>query len=70
MKYLIVVEQTDTGFSAYCPDVPGCVVAAATQPEVEREMTEAVSFHLEGLRSDGVVAPEPHASVAYVNVPA
>jgi predicted RNase H-like HicB family nuclease len=70
MKYLVVVEQTNTGFSAYSPDVPGCVATGATREEVEREMTEAISFHLEGLQAEGIAAPAPHSFSTYVEVPA
>jgi predicted RNase H-like HicB family nuclease len=70
MKYLVVVEQTDTGFSAYSPDVPGCVATGATREDVEREMTEAISFHLEGLQAEGIKAPVPHTFFTYVDVPA
>lgn len=70
MRYLIVIESTSTGFSAYSPDVPGCVATGTTREEAEREMREAISFHLDGLREDGAKLPEPHASSAYVEVPA
>ena len=70
MRYLIVIESTPTGFSAYSPDVPGCVAAAATRDEIEQEMRKAISFHLEGLREDGAEIPEPHAYSVYVEVPA
>ncbi len=50
MKYLIVIEPTDTGFSACSPDLPGCVSTGATREEVERNMQEAIELHLEGLR--------------------
>lgn len=55
--YAVVVEQTETGFSAYSPDLPGCVATGATRAEVEAAMREAVEFHLAGLREDGVAAP-------------
>jgi predicted RNase H-like HicB family nuclease len=70
MKYLIVIEPTTTGFSAYSPDVPGCVATAATREEVEREMREAIAFHLDGLREDGAPVPRPQSSSTYVDVPA
>ena len=70
MKYLIVIESTATGFSAYSPDVPGCIATGATRGEVEREMQAAISFHLDGLREEGAKLPEPQASSAYVEVPA
>jgi predicted RNase H-like HicB family nuclease len=70
MKVLIVVEKTGTGYSAYSPDVPGCVATGATREEVEREMREAISFHLDGLRADGTWLPEPHAYATYCDIAA
>jgi predicted RNase H-like HicB family nuclease len=70
MKYLVVVEQTESGFSAYAPDVPGCVATAANRDEVEGEITRAIAFHLEGMRAEGLEPPTPHASSAYVDIPA
>lgn len=69
-RYLIIVEPTATGFSAYSPDVPGCVATGRTREEVEREMREAVAFHLDGLREDGQPLPHPSAAAAYVDVAA
>ena len=70
MKILIVVEKTGTGYSAYSPDVPGCVATGATREEVEREMREAIAFHFEGLRTDGAEVPEPHAYATYCDIAA
>ena len=70
MKLLIVVEQTAAGFSAYAPDVPGCVATGSTRDAVERTMREAIEFHLEGLRAEGMVVPEPHAYATVVEVAA
>jgi predicted RNase H-like HicB family nuclease len=67
MKYLIVVEETATGFSAYSPDLDGCVATGATREEVEREMQEAIAFHLDGMRAEGLPAPTPHTYAAYVD---
>ena len=50
MKYSIIVEETKTGYSAYSPDVAGCVATGETKDEVERNIKEAIEFHLEGLR--------------------
>ena len=69
-RFLIVVEPTGTGFSAYSPDVPGCVAAGRTREDVEREMREALAFHLDGLREDGQPVPRPGAAAAYVEVAA
>ena len=70
MKYLVVIEPTETGFSAYSPDVPGCVATGATEEEVEREMQEAMEFHVEGLALEGYPVPEPSTRSAYVEVSA
>lgn len=70
MKYLIVVEKTDTGYSAYSPDLDGCVAAGANREEVERAMREAIEFHLDGLRSEGQQVPAPQAYATYVEIAA
>jgi predicted RNase H-like HicB family nuclease len=70
MKLLVVVEQTATGYSAYSPDLPGCVATGSTQPDVERTMREAIEFHLEGLRAEGLNPPEPRAYATVVEVAA
>jgi predicted RNase H-like HicB family nuclease len=67
MRYLVVVEETKTGFSAYSPDLPGCVATSDTHANVEREMTEAIALHLEGLQAEGLEVPEPHAFSIYVD---
>jgi len=70
MRYLVVVEETPTGFSAYVPDVPGCVAAGSTRDEVQREMADAIAFHIEGLHAAGIQVPKPHSFSTYVDVPA
>jgi predicted RNase H-like HicB family nuclease len=69
-KYLIVIEPTQTGFSVYSPDLPGCVSTGRTREEVELNMREAIAFHLDGLREDGEPVPEPQTYSAYVELPA
>jgi predicted RNase H-like HicB family nuclease len=69
MKYLIVIEKTRTGFSAYSPDLDGCVAAARTRPSVVRAMQKAVQFHLDGLRNQGRRRPAPTTDFAFVEVP-
>jgi predicted RNase H-like HicB family nuclease len=69
-RYLIVVEETQTGYSAYSPDLPGCVSTGRTREDVEKNMQEAISLHLEGMRDEGQSAPEPHSYSAYVELPA
>jgi predicted RNase H-like HicB family nuclease len=57
MKYLLVIEETSTGYSAFSPDVPGCIATGATQAEVRRGMQQALELHVEGLREDGEPPP-------------
>ncbi|HKU93328.1 MAG TPA: type II toxin-antitoxin system HicB family antitoxin [Sphingomicrobium sp.] len=70
MKVLIVIEQVTTGFSAYSPDIPGCIATGATREEVERTMQAAVEFHLEGLRAEGEAVPAPHSYATVIEVAA
>jgi predicted RNase H-like HicB family nuclease len=70
MKYLIVVEKTDTGFSAYSPDLPGCIATGATREEVEQTMGEAMEFHLEGMRREGQEPPPARSYSVYVELSA
>jgi predicted RNase H-like HicB family nuclease len=67
-RYLIIIEETSTGFSAYSPDLPGCVATGRTRQQVEREMHDAIEFHLEGLRLAGEQIPEPRSQAAYCEV--
>ncbi len=70
MKYLIVIEPTETRFSAFSPDLDGCVATAATMEEVEKLMHEAIEFHIEGLRAEGLQVPQPRTRPTYVTVAA
>jgi predicted RNase H-like HicB family nuclease len=69
-RYLIVIEPTDSGFSAYSPDLPGCVATGATRADVEHNMRDAIELHLEGLRANGQPVPPPSTSASYVEVAA
>jgi predicted RNase H-like HicB family nuclease len=69
-KYLIIVEKTETGYSAYSPDVPGCGSTGRTREEVERNLQEAIEFHLEGLELEGYALPEPSTYSAYIDIAA
>jgi predicted RNase H-like HicB family nuclease len=66
MRYAIVIEKGERNFSAYVPDLPGCVATGATLPEVEQQMREAVRFHIEGLMADGLPVPQPTSIADYV----
>jgi predicted RNase H-like HicB family nuclease len=70
MRYAIVIEKAENNYSAYVPDLPGCVATGATFEEVEGQIREAIEFHLDGLREDGIVIPQPASRVEYVDVPA
>ena len=70
MKYLIVIEETKSGFSAYSPDLDGCVATGRNRRAVERTMREAIGFHLESLKAEGQQVPKPHTTSAYVEVSA
>jgi predicted RNase H-like HicB family nuclease len=70
-RYLILIEADAAGCSAYSPDLPGCVATAATREDLEREMRDAIAFHLEGLQQAGERIPEPSGvTAAYVTVAA
>jgi predicted RNase H-like HicB family nuclease len=70
MRYAVVIEKAEGNYGAYVPDLPGCVATGDTIEEVEREIQEAIEFHLEGLRADGLPIPEPSSRVEYVDVAA
>ena len=70
MKYLVVIEKTQTGHSAYSPDVLGCVSTGATLEEVNQNMQEAIEFHIDGLIEEGLEIPKPCTYSAYVEVAA
>ncbi len=70
MKLLVIVERTATGFSAYSPDLDGCVATGATQDQVEAAMRDAIRMHVEGMRADGLQVPAPHSYATYFEVAA
>jgi predicted RNase H-like HicB family nuclease len=69
-RYLIVIEPTPTGFSAYSPDLAGCVATGSSRTDVERAMRDAIEFHLDGLRADGHPIPPGGTSATYIEVAA
>ena len=69
-KYLIIIEKTDGGFSAYSPDLEGCIASGSSREEVEKNMQEAIAFHLEGLQEEGYEIPQPKSYSKYVNISA
>ena len=70
MRYAVVIEKAEGNYGAYVPDLPGCVATGDTIEQVEREIQEAIEFHIEGLRADGLPIPEPSSRVEYVEVAA
>lgn len=67
MRYAIVIEKTATGYSAFVPDLPGCIATGADQREVESEMKSAIRFHIDGMKQDGLPIPMPTSIAEYVD---
>ena len=70
MQYTIVIEKSPRNFSAYVPDLPGCVATGATREAVVREIRQAIEFHIDSLREHGEPVPEPQCTAAVVDVAA
>lgn len=68
MRYVVIIEKAESSFGAYVPDLPGCIAAAETKEEVLELIQEAIEFHIEGLREDGMPVPEPTSSSEVVEV--
>lgn len=68
MKYAVVYEPSENGFGAYAPDLPGCAVVGDDMNEVVKLMREAITFHIEGLRAEGIPIPEPSARCEYITL--
>ena len=66
MRYAVVIEKAAGNFSAYVPDLPGCVATGSTVADVERQIRAAIRFHIEGLRADGLPVPAPSSIAQYV----
>jgi predicted RNase H-like HicB family nuclease len=67
-KYAVVIEQGPHNLSAYVPDLPGCITTGRTVAEIEANIREAIELHLDGLREDGELIPDPHTTVTYVDL--
>ena len=67
-RYLIVIEKAENNYSAYSPDLPGCIATGATKEETEKNMREAIDMHVEGLKEDDQTVPESTAIAAYVTI--
>jgi predicted RNase H-like HicB family nuclease len=70
MRYAIVIEKAENNYSAYVPDLPGCIATGATVEETERSIREAIELHLTGLREEGLLIPQPSSRVEYIEVAA
>jgi len=67
-KYLVIYEKANSNYSAYSPDIPGCIATGKTREEAEKNIREAISFHIEGLAKDGLPLPEPASFAEHVEV--
>jgi len=70
IKYLIIIEKTETGFSAYSPDLPGCAATGKSLEGTEQHMREAIQFHIEGMKEEGLEIPAPSTRSSYVEIAA
>ena len=68
MRYLVVIEEGQNSFGAYVPDLPGCIAVGESREEAMRLIQEAIEFHIEGIKEDGLILPLPHSSSELVNV--
>jgi len=68
MKYTVIIEQGDSSFGAYVPDLPGCIAVGESKDEVLELIKESIEFHIDGLKDDGVAIPEPHFDFARIDV--
>jgi predicted RNase H-like HicB family nuclease len=66
MKYAVIIEKGDTSYGASVPDLPGCIAVGETLEEVQRLIREAITFHIEGLREEGLPIPEPTTLAEYI----
>ena len=67
-KYLVIFERAGENYSTYSPDIPGCIATGATRDEAEKNIREAIGFHIEGLKEDGLPLPEPASFTEYIEV--
>lgn len=70
MRYAIIIEKGETSFGANVPDLPGCIAVGETREEVLQLIEEAIEFHIEGLREEGLVLPSPSTSIEYIEIKA
>ncbi len=70
MKYMVIVEKGPKSWGAYVPDLPGCAAAGESRDEAVRLIREAVEFHLEGLKTEGIPIPQPSSEIEYIDITA
>jgi predicted RNase H-like HicB family nuclease len=70
MKYAVIIEKGENGYSAYVPDLPGCIAAADTKEEISQLIHEAIEFHIDGLKEDYEPIPKPASSIEFIEVAA
>lgn len=70
MRYAVVIEKAEEEYSAYVPDLPGCIATGRTVAEVQQSIREAIELHLSGMREDGIPLPPPSSQVDYIDVAA
>ena len=68
MRYAVVFEKSSTGYAAYVPDLPGCITTGRTLEETEKLIQEAIEFHIEGLRAEGISIPVPSSFAGVIEV--
>lgn len=68
MRYAVVIEKAPSNYAAYVPDLPGCIATGTTVAETESLIREAIEFHLDGLKADGLPIPPPSSQVEYVDI--
>jgi predicted RNase H-like HicB family nuclease len=68
MRYAVIIEKGKRNFSAYVPDIPGCVATGKTRKAVERQLREAIELHLDGMREDGIAIPKPTSICEYIEL--
>lgn len=68
LKYAVIIEKAPGNYCAYVPDLPGCVATGCTIEEVSKSIQEAIEFHIEGMKEDGLPIPEPITACQYVSV--
>jgi predicted RNase H-like HicB family nuclease len=66
MRYAVVIEKANGNYSAYVPDLPGCIATGNTVATVESEIRDAIRFHIDGLRADGILVPQPTSIAEYI----